>query len=94
MEKSLNNRSKNTPWWDDLFSQALAKTFSKTKDGKVTIYFEPMETLLKLVEKTAKVEVANDCYLECLREENGEGACAEAIRTKLPNFVVKYTPKV
>lgn len=31
---------------------------------------------------TARTEVAQQCYLECLAVECGEGECARAIRTK------------
>jgi len=30
-----------------------------------------------------------ECYLECLAVECGEGLCAEAIATKFPNYVTR-----
>lgn len=34
-----------------------------------------------------QAEVAQECYLECLAVECGEGECATAIATKFPNLI-------
>lgn len=32
-------------------------------------------------------EIAQDCYLQCIAAESGEGECGEAIATKYPDLV-------
>lgn len=32
-------------------------------------------------------DIAQECYLQCLAVECGEGECARAIRTKFPNLI-------
>lgn len=39
---------------------------------------------------TVRSDVANECYLQCLAVESGEGECAEAIRQKFPEYITKY----
>lgn len=40
--------------------------------------------------KKAYEDAVQECYLQCLAVECGEGECAEAIRTKFPDLVTKY----
>lgn len=35
-------------------------------------------------------KAVNECYLQCLAVECGEGECARAIRTKFPHIIKKY----
>ena len=49
--------------------------------------------LLDLIEREraqARADVANECYLQCLAAECGEGECAEAIRTKFTDLITQY----
>lgn len=49
---------------------------------------EPIQTSLSIDERDTiirseeRLETAQQCYLECLAVECGEGECARAIRTK------------
>ena len=42
-------------------------------------------------EVKAKANAVQECYLQCLAVECGEGECAEAIRTKFPEFIKEST---
>ena len=47
-------------------------------------------TLISRIEQEARADIAQECYLQCLAVECGEGECAEAIRTKFPDLVTNY----
>lgn len=39
--------------------------------------------------KEIEADAVNECYLQCLAVECGEGECALAIRTKFPDLITK-----
>lgn len=49
----------------------------------------------KMVEyiKAELADVVQECYLQCLVIECGEGECALAIATKFPDLVSRHEPK-
>lgn len=53
-----------------------------------TLQQEPVQVSLSIDERDAiirseeRLETAQQCYLECLAVECGEGECARAVRTK------------
>lgn len=36
-----------------------------------------------------RMHIAQECYLQCLAVECGEGECADAIATKFPEYVTR-----
>lgn len=59
----------------------LRAVLFNTKDGAEDVSKRHKRMLMSLLEEV-RLETAQEAYLECLREECGEGPCAEAIRTK------------
>jgi hypothetical protein len=36
-----------------------------------------------------RMHIAQECYLQCLAVESGEGECAEAIATRFPEYITR-----
>lgn len=48
------------------------------------------ESELSKAHQQAEKEIAQECYLQCLAAECGEGECAEAIYTKFPKLISRF----
>lgn len=54
---------------------------------------EEFESELSKARQQAEKEIAQECYLQCLAAECGEGECAEAIYTKFPKLISRFDPQ-
>jgi hypothetical protein len=49
--------------------------------------FDEMGDAIAKFKLEIESDIAQECYLQCLAVECGEGECARAIRTKFPNLI-------
>jgi len=84
------------PWWK--YYQSISPTINSfialdKKDEEIIPNGEDIRDMKFAVAKEIEQIIKNrtqECYLQCLAAECGEGECADAIATKFPNDVSRY----
>lgn len=66
------------------------KKTRRAVQGFADIIAEFIKNKYKDIKIEKEASIAQECYLQCLVIEQGEGECAEAIATKFPELVSRY----